>query len=339
MPICSAGARPRSLLAAALLLLTPAALHATEGQKADPSGTFSLIYENDLFAGTDRYYTSGIQLSWRSPTFEAPAWMAAVTQRPNLLFPADGTLRWGLSFGQNIFTPGDTTRRNPDPLDRPYAGWLYGALSLASYTPTAYGSVELQMGVVGPSALGRQAQNGVHNLRNLDRAMGWDHQLKDEFGINLIFNRQWRLNQPLGESGLAVGLVPGVTASLGNVHTYASAGMMVRLGSNLTADFGPPMNRPAISGSAFFEPEDHVSWYVFAGLEGRAIARNIFLDGNTWQDGPHVNRLPWVGDASIGAVLMFSRARLTASYTFRSREFSAQPEAAQYGSLSLSFRF
>jgi hypothetical protein len=32
-------------------------------------------------------------------------------------------------------------------------------------------------------------------------------------------------------------------------------------------------------------------------------------------------------------------ARLTGSYTFRSREFSAQPQAAQYGSISLSVRF
>lgn len=331
---------PTCSLSVALLavILLPGHGHAEEVRKADPYGTFSVTYENDLFAGTDRYYTSGIQLDWRSPTFSPQPWLSWLTSS-TLLFPQGGTTRWGASFGQSIFTPGDTVRRVPDATDRPYAGWLYGSLSLISYTPTEYGSVELQLGVVGPSALGRQAQNGVHNLRNLPRANGWDYQLKDELGANLIFSRQWRWNQELGFGGISAGLVPSVTASIGNVHSYASAGVVMRFGSNLTADFGPPRSRPAISGSAFFEPEDRFSWYAFAGLEGRAIARNMFLDGNTWQQGPSVNRLPWVADASIGLVMMFNRVRLTTSYTFRTREFSAQPQAAQFGSISLSFRF
>lgn len=330
------------IVAAVLLLLaslTPGAAQTGGARKADPAGSFSLSYDNDLFAGTDRYYTSGIQLDWRSPSENPPAWLAWLTNRPGLLFPEGGAPRWGLSAGQNIFTPSDTQRRNPDPLDRPYAGWLFGSVSLVSSTATAFGGLELQVGVVGPSALGRQAQNGVHHLRNLDRANGWSYQLKDEVGVNLILSRQWRFNQELGFADLSVGLVPSVTASLGNVLTYASAGLVLRFGNNLTADFGPPRNRPAISGSAFFEPGEGFSWYVFAGIEGRAVARNIFLDGNSWQDSRDVERIPGVADASVGAVLMLGRARLTASYTFRSREFVAQPQAAQYGSLSLSVRF
>jgi hypothetical protein len=123
------------------------------------------------------------------------------------------------------------------------------------------------------------------------------------------------------------------------VLTYASAGLVLRLGNNLTADFGPPRSRPALSGSAFFEPGEGFGWYVYAGVEGRAVARNIFLDGNTWQDSRSVERIPGVGDASLGAVAMWGSVRLAASYTFRSREFEAQPRAAQYGSLSLSARF
>lgn len=330
-------------IGAALLLawasLSPAVAQSDGARKADPAGSFSISYDNDLFAGTDRYYTSGLQLDWRSPSENPPAWLAWLTRRPSFLFPEGGAPRWGLSAGQSIFTPDDTTRRNPDARDRPYAGWLHGSVSLVSSTATEFGGLELQVGVVGPSALGRQAQNGVHRLREIPRANGWSYQLKDEVGVNLILSRQWRFNQELGWGGLSAGLVPSMTGSLGNVLTYASAGLVFRLGNNLAADFGPPRSRPAISGSAFFEPGEGFSWYVFAGIEGRAVARNIFLDGNSFQDSRSVERIPGVADVSLGAVLMLSGARLAASYTFRSREFEAQPRAAQYGSISLSVRF
>jgi len=134
---------PRSSLALLLLLAGLSPAMAEEGRKADPRGSFSLSYDNDLFAGTDRYYTSGIQFDWRSASENPPPWLAWLVSRPSFLFPEGGTPRWGLSAGQNIYTPGDTERRNPDPRDRPYAGWLFGGVSLVSSTPTASGSLEL----------------------------------------------------------------------------------------------------------------------------------------------------------------------------------------------------
>jgi lipid A 3-O-deacylase len=306
----------------------------------DRRGTFSFTLENDALAGTDKNYTNGFQFDWRSSSYDQPQWMAAITNRLSLLFPQGGTTRWGASFGQAIFTPADTERRNPDPRDRPYAGWLYGSVSLASYTASSMGSVELQMGIVGPGALGEQVQNGFHRLAGFRLAEGWDHQLKDEFGINVIANRQWRWNYDVGSTGLQYGFVPSLTGSLGTVYTYAAAGMLVRFGSNLNADFGPPRTRPGQTGSNFFQPENSgFGWYVFAGTEGRAIARNIFLDGNSFGNGPHVHRDPFVADFTAGAAIMFNRVRVTASYTYRTREFDTQQGNSQYGSISVAFRF
>ena len=322
---------------AAIAATSPA--RADERVPGDHYGTFSLTYENDLLAGTDRYYTSGFQLSSRTPSYDPPAWLTFLTDRPSLIFPEGGTPRWGLAFGQNIFTPDDTTRRNPDPLDRPYAGWLYGTISLASYTATAYGSIELQLGVVGPSALGEQVQNNVHDLLNIDRAYGWNYQLKDEPGVNLILSRQWRYNSDPVWDDVAVGIVPSVTASLGNVQTYASAGLMIRAGNDLTADFGPPRMRPSVSGSAFYVPDRRWGWYVFAGFDARAVAHDIFLDGNTWRDSRHVDKENLVGEATAGFALFTPVGRVTLTYAARTREFTAQRETAQFGSISLSMQF
>jgi hypothetical protein len=305
----------------------------------DPHGTFAFILENDSFSGHDRYYTNGFLFAWRSPAITPPAWLAPVTDQPGLIFPGGGVTRWGLAFGQKIFTPEDILRRDPDPHDRPYAGWLYTSASLVSSTATQLGSVELQLGVVGPSALGRAVQNTTHDILNIDRAYGWSHQLKDEPGVNLILGRQWRYNRPVGEDGLAVGIVPSVAVSLGTVQTYGAAGAMVRFGNDLTADFGPPRVRPVSAGSVFHDPDRRWGWYVFGGLEGRVVGRDIALDGNTWRDSRSVERENFVSDASGGVALFLPWGRLTATYTRRSKEFTAQREAAQFGSLSLAVRF
>lgn len=329
-----------AVAAVSLSVFGIAAATAQERAPGGHMGTFSFTYENDLLAGTDRYYTSGFQAAWRSPSADPPGWLAAITGvGAGIVFPDGGTPRWGLAFGQNIFTPADTQRRNPDPLDRPYAGWLYGAINVASYTATSYGSLELQLGVVGPSALGEEVQNNVHDLINVDRALGWNHQLKDEPGANLILTRQWRLNSDPVWDDVAVGIVPTLTGSLGNVQTYASAGIMVRVGNELEADFGPPRIRPSVSGSAFYQPDGRWGWYAFAALDGRAVARDVFLDGNTWRDSRSVDKEAFVGDASAGVALIMPFARLTITYTARSREFETQRETAQFGSASLSFRF
>ncbi|PWS35796.1 DUF2219 domain-containing protein [Falsiroseomonas bella] len=342
MPGVRGVSRRTTVVATALLLLaaTPAAAQTVPGRTVDPSGTFVAIYENDTFSGNDRYYTNGLLFAWRSPSYDPPAWLAGLTERPNLLFPSGGVARWGVALGQKIWTPEDTERHDPDPTDRPYAGWLYGSLTLMSYTPTALGSLELQLGVVGPSSLAEQVQSNAHDLINVPRAEGWNYQLKDEPGVNLILTRQWRVNRPTGVwDGVSVGVVPSVTASLGNVATYAAAGGMLRIGTELEADFGPPRVRPASAGSVFYQPVERWGWYAFAGVEGRVVAHDISLDGNTWRDSRSVEREPLVGDASLGVALITPWARLTASYTIRSEEFTTQREPAQFGSISVAFRF
>src|SRR3990172_786651 len=61
------------LVAAMVLSVAPVLSYAyEEGSCDDPvhrsvaCGTFSILFENDLFADTDRHYTNGIKLSWMS---------------------------------------------------------------------------------------------------------------------------------------------------------------------------------------------------------------------------------------------------------------------------------
>jgi hypothetical protein len=225
--------RPATLAALPLLLIASAA----SGQPADPRWSVTLSYENDTLGGSDRYYTSGLQLAARSPSADLPGPLRWLDDRLDWLL-GPGEVRWGFGIGHQIYTPRDTLSRVPDPRDRPYAGYLYGAAVLQRQERNALSTFELQLGVVGPSALGEFVQNNIHDLIRDESVNGWGAQLKDEPALNAVFERIAR-TPALRLGPVEADLLPAATVSLGNVSTYAAAGATLRIGRGLDADFGP----------------------------------------------------------------------------------------------------
>ena len=67
------------------------------------------------------------------------------------------------------------------------------------------------------------------------------------------------------------------------------------------------------------------------------MARNLFLDGNTFRHSHEVDRKPLVADLNLGLAFAWKKARLTFSRVFRSREFDGQNGADDYGSITLTY--
>jgi lipid A 3-O-deacylase len=311
--------------------------------------TFNLIEENDSFAGGDKYYTQGLMASLFAAHRAGDPWFARWNGVANAIFlpgTEGGRIYFGGFLGQSIFTPEDRLRVPPDPNDRPYAGWLYGGVSLYRETDSTLDRATLTLGLVGPGAGGRKVQNGWHDITNpfigAPQVLGWSYQLENEPGIVLSQERKWRFATAPG--GIETDILPEVNASLGNIFTYAGAGAMVRLGRRLRADWGQPRIQPALSGSEFVNQDGfnghRFAWYLFAGTEARLVARNIFLDGNTWDDdSPSVDKKPLVADFTAGAALVGRGFRLGASYTYRTDEFEGQDGHADFVALNLSIAF
>ena len=232
----------KALWAGAVASMMTAPLAAqTAAPPPDTSGTLGFSVENDTLNGTDRNYTNGLLLTWRSPSADLPAPLAWLDRQLDFI-QGPGRLRWGVAFGQSIFTPTDTQARNPDPNDRPYAGLLYGALSLSRVTDTSLSVLELQAGMIGPSAGGKFVQNSFHAAIGVEPSNGWDYQLNDEPVVALILDRKWRVRLA-GDETLGLELLPSATVSVGNLATYVAGGGLLRVGRNLDADFGPPRIR------------------------------------------------------------------------------------------------
>lgn len=320
------------------LLLLCVGFAATAADDVAPEGTFNVLVENDKFSGTDRHYTNGLQLSYLSPKNEVPGLLRSFSEiLPGM--PESAALRAGYVLGHNIYTPMDTTVRGPQPGERPYAGWLYGGFAVLAETENTLSTWELDLGIVGPSAGGEGVQNNFHRLIGVDEALGWRNQLHDEPGAALIYERKWRALAQTEILGLGVDATPHLGGSLGNVGTYLNAGLMLRLGKDLSNDFGAPRIRPSLPGSGFFLPRSAVGWYLFGGVDGRAIGRNLFLDGNTDGDSLSVSKRYFVADLQAGAAMTLGGLRLAYTLVYRTKEFSGQDRGDRFGAVSLSAKF
>ncbi len=301
-------------------------------------GILVLEYENDLFAGEDRYYTSGVRASWITPSARQPGVLRNVG-RLIPFFPGQGDINTYWSIGQNMFTSEDIEAPVPDPDQRPYAGWLYASGGLAEETGDRLDRLQLTLGIVGPASLAKETQEAVHGITGAPIPQGWDHQLQDEVTLMVSYERQWRSLIKTPDHDWRIDVTPHWGGTLGTPYTLVNAGFTVRLGQDLPHDYGPPRIQPALPGSGLFIPRSDRGWYLFAGMDARLVAWNVFLDGNTWRDSPSVERRALVADAQVGGVLSLGRMRLAYTHVFRTPEFKNQIERDDFGAVSVSWLF
>ncbi|MCM2972833.1 lipid A deacylase LpxR family protein [Larsenimonas suaedae] len=314
-------------LALLLLAASPSAL-------AD--GILTLKVDNDIFAsGDDGHYTNGLEGQW---TFRPAAdhWTRSLSE--SLPVWSRGTLDMAsYRFGQQIYTPENTSAHQLIESDRPYAGYLYAGLSLfqdeRDDTLRQSDSLYIDIGVVGPAAGGKFIQNNFHHLIDSDRAEGWHNQLSNEPTLAVGWNRAWWHRGSIGSLETEYG--PNVGVTLGNLYDFAETGYMVRVGRGLSDVYGIPNVSPSQSGRTFFTP-NRGGWYVFAGLTGRYVAHNMLLDGNTFEDSAEVDRRPLVGDALTGVALTYDRWSVAFTAVWRTHEFEAQDDSDKFGSLTIS---
>ncbi len=325
----------------ALILATVSAPVSVLAADPAPPSAVTLQVDNDLFVGgSDRHYTQGMRLTWLPSAAQVPDWARAGA----LMVPgidASDRFTFVFSLGQNMYTPEDITLPVPDSTDRPYAGWLYFSMGavIEDSERNLLQNLALDVGVVGPLSLAGKAQKIWHDWIGARTPRGWDYQLDNEPGLILAYNAAMRQPLVTSVSGIEVDVTPRAGVALGNIFTYAGAGAALRIGQNLDLDYGPPFIRPSLPGGALVKRRDEWGWYLFAGVEGRAVARNIFLDGNTFSDSASVDKRPFIGDLQFGVTGMMGPIRLSFTQIMRTEEFYGQRGGDHFGSISLSYLF
>ncbi len=299
---------------------------ATRAAELPPDLTGSeiqLFIENDSFGSTDRYYTNGFKIGIGVPLQTMREVLQPLPKKVLDLFSDHkAEHHFGIFLGQNLYTPRNITVAAPQPFDRPWAAWLYlGGVAQRVYRDHLH-TVELDVGFVGPPALGRQVHTNWHkNVIDSPEPRGWANQIRGEPGFLLSYVHKRKYGTPNIE------FVPHAGVMVGTIMTLVRLGGVVRVGQNMTG-FGVDGIEP---GGAMLKntrreygPRGHqpYEWSVFAGVDGRLVGHNIFLDGSLFRDGPSVSRRDAVYDILAGVSARLDVIRVSVTRINRSEEFA-----------------
>jgi len=308
------------------MILVMAAPHRAAITQAVPlPHTLSLRTDNDAFDfwmlpwnRPDDEYTSGVHIT--DDGGDAPWWSRSVLRGDSACTGRSRACRTGRAeLGQDIYTR-DATLTDPGVIDRsrPSAGWLYLSQSARSLRETRSDELTLTLGVTGPASLARFTQRLAHAVAPaFNRPTDWSRQIDFEPGAIVRYEQRRRAAADLGPLGIDV--IPRLAASIGNVVTAAELGLQLRAGWHL-----PHPWLPAAAGT---------SVALVGGISGQAVARNLFLDGNTFHDGPRVGHEPFVGSGEIGIELRYRAFSLAYRAVSDTRAYAAGPKWHPWSSM------
>jgi len=260
--------------------------------------------DNDAVFATDRWYSSGMRL-------------ARVAE--------DGPvqLEWGLLH--EIYTP-EAKHWRPGVDDRAPTARLLAYAARHRQCEGFLETLELDLGVRGPAAGGRQILRAVHEIIDA-REIDWSRQESDRLDVQLAVVR----SHPLAAIHFHYGAVAG------NTNAFVHGGVEWRIGT------GPALAAlsPAMRYAATPPPSASISsWSVFAGASVRAVARNALIRRNYDPSGPELEPRRAVARAALGFVWMHDDD-LTATLTVATdtREFAAQRTAHRFWALTVHVPF
>lgn len=285
--------------------------------------------DNDAYLaqGSDRYYTNGLFIYFRHA-------LTTDTVKANLFGKV-----LGFEAGQKMFNPQSAFIPAAGYVDRPFAGYLYvGSTLQYLYKNESALKLGLQIGVTGPAALGRQAQELVHRLLGFYKPQGWQYQIRNNLGVNmsanydkLFFRKDW------------FDVVGNAYGNIGTTFTGAGAGLTLRFG-----EFNPLYHSVSTSSLVaknrlvkeahprefFFYLKPNINYVAYdATVQGGLFQKNVTPPEITGQVSP------LVFSQELGGNLTAGRWVFNLAAIFKTREVKSMVLAHQWGTATFLYRF
>lgn len=290
---------------------------------------FGFQSDNDSFLaqGSDRYYTNGLFVFFRRGLT-----VDDTTRLKNKVL--------GIEAGQKIFNPASGQTPDREMVDRPFAAYLYAGANLNFlYNNESNLKLGAQIGMVGPAALGRQAQEVIHNTFGFYELQGWEYQIRNNFQFNL----QGEYNRLLGRAGKDADVSLNTYANLGTGFTGAGAGFLVRLG-NFNQLFNSVSTQSTAIKQRGFEPLNKHEFFFYLRPTLRFVAYDATIEGSLFNNDNNgvevrLTRKPIVFSQQFGITYGGERWIFDISAVFQTKDTKEMLKAHQWGSATILYRF
>jgi hypothetical protein len=290
---------------------------------------FGFRSDNDsyLLYGQDRYYTNGLFITFRH-----------AMDQSKLSEQVEKKI-WEAEAGQYMFNPFTGRITSSRNIDRPFAAYLYAGGKINwFFKDEKILQASLQMGTIGPSAKGKEAQELLHKLIGFYEIKGWEYQVRDEIGVNAAVEhtrllKRWTNNRTdISFNGYL---------KAGNTFAGAGTGVLFRTG-DINPLFQSVSTNSRISHNSTTDSIPKKELFFFARPSLHFIAYDASIQGGLFRDdkGPVTfDPKRFVFSQELG--LMYSKKRWTIDFSiiFKSREVKSRAKAHEYGSASFYYRF
>jgi len=254
--------------------------------------------DNDLGFETDRWYSSGLRAS-------------SVSRH------GDHEREFGVLH--EIYTP-DIKGFRAGSIDRAPTSRLLFVAARHRRSDAAWDTLELDAGVRGPSAGGRELTRLIHRVVHA-RDIDWSRQDNDRLDVQLVGSRTQKVLDGVNFNYGAV---------LGNQLAFVHAGAELRIGTR-----GPNAPSSAVVRFAASPPQFGMGlegcWSAFFAASGRGILRNEMLERGYAIGEPPLRRRG-VARGSAGFSWAWPGGSVTFAVVHESKEFAQQSRGHTFGS-------
>lgn len=311
----------------AVLLFNLSGIYGLKAQEF--SKEFGFKSDNDAYLanGQDKYYTNGLFISYR----------AAANQ--NEFKSGVNKKIYQIEIGQKMYNAQSGFIPDVRYVDRPITAYLYlGGSMQWLYESENSLTAGLQIGTIGPAALGKQAQEFIHRITGLYTPKGWEYQLNNEMGLNMNVAYNHFLRRSPSQK---LDILLNSHANIGNTFTGMGLGFTLRAGK-MNPFLNTAYNRTRIGKGASGNGLKKSELFFFAKPQLDLIIYDATVQGGLFNNNKGAitfEAKPWVLSQELG--LMFSKSRFSAqfSYILKTPEIRSVAKSHQYGSISTYYQF
>lgn len=289
---------------------------------------FGFKSDNDsyLWYGQDRYYTNGLFVYFRHATNQ---------QKRNKKLEK---FIYEITAGQKMYNPRSGYSPDPKTQDRPFAAYLYGGASANYfYKKESLLKIGVNLGVIGPDALGEDAQKLLHRIVGFYEVQGWEYQIASSIDFNANAQYAKLLHRTADK---AVDFTLDTYINLGTAFTGAGVGVVFRAG-NINQLFNSVHYNATIGNNSKTEKLKKKELYFYAKPQLNYVAYDATVQGGLANGHSPVTFgvKPLVFSQALGFNYSSSRFTIDYSLNFLSKEIKSSAKAQQYGSISMYYRF